>query len=525
MTWELLTHYILPENTMSLVTFAEELIDVFGDDFAMMKGYSQNNPHHSYDLLEHTLRTVENIDPKDLSKNEVLELKIAALFHDIGKPKVARKSKDGNRTVFYNHAKESGSIAYNLLQPLNLDSDVMGRILFFIEHHDDFISFKLNSEEIDKNNFFLKHISIKTVYQKILEVQKLSKEKNQYIPTLRDFELLLRLCVADALSQSLIVVIDGKVVDTQENKLNRFKQILNCLQLIIRANREFCDLHIHSYYSDGTDSPRTLVEKATEKELRAIALTDHNTIDGLDEFVAVAKEKNIDVIPGVEFSTEYRGTELHVLGLFIQEQHYKKIDEYLKEARQLKEQSNILLIRNLKYAGYEVDYDELKMFAQIGGINRAVIARYLFEKGIISSVQEGFKTLLSKKNGYYISPQKPSTIETIKFIKSIGAVAILAHPLLDFSEKELIDFLRVARTAGLDGVETYYSLFSDSQEECLISIAKENSLVISGGSDYHGLGKPHISMGRGIGNLNIPLTVYLNLIENYNFDFIKYAFT
>lgn len=254
MTWDTLTHYIIPNNTMCLLKLnKEELASLFGNDFAVMKNYSQNNPHHSYELLEHTLRTVINIDTKGLSVNETLELRVAAFFHDIGKPKVAQKSKDGKRMVYYNHAKESGSIAFEMLQTLSLDNDTMGRILFFIEHHDDFISFKLNSEYIDKNNPFLKYISIKTVHQKILEVQNFSKENNRYTPTLRDFELLLRLCVADALSQSTTVIMDGKIVDTQENKLKRFRQILSCLKIIINANRECIDSCVNFCCVEDTD--------------------------------------------------------------------------------------------------------------------------------------------------------------------------------------------------------------------------------------------------------------------------------
>lgn len=491
----------------------EDLASVLGENFAMMKGYFQNNPHHCYELLEHTIKTTEGIQYGDLDEFDAVELKIAALFHDVGKPEVAFEKK--GRTVFYNHSRESCELAEKQLKEYNLSGCSLDRILFYIEHHDDFISYKLKAEIDGSKNPYIVPITLETVYKKILETQEECCKRKLYVPSIKDYLNLMHLCIADAKAQNAIVIQDGVIIDSKEQKLVRLNLIFQHIKDIYLAENLECDLHTHSVFSDGTDSPKELVEKAIAQGLRVIALTDHNTIDGLFEFVDVAKKSSIDAVSGVEFSTEYNNRELHLIGLFINHEHYEKVTEYLSEACLAKEESNRKLIQNLYEAGYDVDYEELVKYSSNNNINRAVVGQYLFDKGIINSVQEGFKTLLSKDKGYYIPPRRPSTIKTIRFIKSIGAIAVLAHPLLGFTMDEFEKFLPEAIEAGLDAVETRYSLFSLEQQDYLIKIVKNNQLLESGGSDYHGNGKPHIKLGKGTGSLVVPLSIYLKMIEEH----------
>lgn len=488
-----------------------ELINSFGEEFALMQGYSQNNPHHCFDLLEHTVKTVSETDCVGLNPEDAFELKVAALYHDIGKPKVAFE-KNG-RTVFYHHAIESKRIAYRLLQSLDMDKAALNRILFYIEHHDDFISFKLKTEIKDERNPFIKPITIKAVYLKIQNVQKKAAKDGDYVPSIRDYELLMRLCMADVKAQKAVVYQNGVVIDSLELKLSRLTKIRECILAIKNAENEGCDLHTHSTFSDGTDTPTQLIAKAAAAGLKAIALTDHNTIDGLEEFADSANDFDMDVLPGVEFSTEYAGHELHILAFGIKKSRYGKVSRYLGKFQIAKEESNRKIIRNLQDDNFDVSYEELEEFAPQKNINRAVVARYLVSKGIISSVKEGFKTILSKSAGYYIPPERPSAIDTVKFIRSIGALPILAHPLLDLTLEESERFLPVAKKAGLYGIETYYSLFTAEQQKELLYIAHQQDLLVSGGSDYHGEAKPHILLGSGTGDLFVPLSVYLKLIE------------
>ena len=267
---------------------------------------------------------------------------------------------------------------------------------------------------------------------------------------------------------------------------------------------KYCDLHIHSNYSDGTFSPTELVQLAEEAGLDAIALTDHNTLAGLPEFIAAGKGSPVKAIPGVEFSVEYLNTELHILGLFIQPKDYDQINAMLTDYQQRKEESNIALAKALNAAGYPIDYEAVK--ARTEGIpNRAHFAAELIEKGYLSSIREGCLTILSPTGGFYTPPKRPDALETIAWIKSMGSVAVLAHPFLNLKEPDLRVFLEKAVIHGLDGMETIYSTFDDDLTRRAKALAEEFRLKESGGSDFHGTNKPDISIGIGRGNLAIDL--------------------
>ena len=266
---------------------------------------------------------------------------------------------------------------------------------------------------------------------------------------------------------------------------------------------KYCDLHTHSHYSDGTCSPAELISEAEAKGLSAVVLCDHNTVEGLGEFFAAAKGKAVEAIGGVEFSTDYGEVELHLVGMFITPEHIEAVDVMAAELRRRKDESNIALVENLQRGGYDIDYGELKA-ANPGIINRAHIAAKLVEKGYTGSIKEAFSTLLAKDGRYYVQPKRLDVFETIKFIKSIGAVAILAHPFLSLSEAELRKFLPEATKCGLDGMETLYSEYDEATTELAMRIAHEFGIKQSGGSDYHGARKPGIGLGTGRGDLRVP---------------------
>lgn len=265
-----------------------------------------------------------------------------------------------------------------------------------------------------------------------------------------------------------------------------------------------CDLHTHSTFSDGTDTPTALVALARERGLSAIALTDHNTVAGLPEFLEAAKGTSVRAIPGTEFSTDYRGTELHILGLFLKPEDFGVITERLEDYHRRKEQSNRCLVEKLNAAGYAIDYDRIKNSTPEGQVNRALIAAELTRLGYTESIQAAFKQLLSPKCGYYVPPTRPCPFETIRYIKSLGAVAVLAHPFLNLNEADLREFLKEAVPCGLDAMETLYSTYDEETTAAAKQVADDFGLLHSGGSDYHGGNKPHIQMGIGQGNLAIP---------------------
>lgn len=277
-----------------------------------------------------------------------------------------------------------------------------------------------------------------------------------------------------------------------------------------------CDMHNHSIFSDGTFTPEKLVEIAKESNLSAIALTDHNTILGLDRFLNAPNKGNIELVGGIEFSTDYKGTELHILGLFISKENYDEIEEKVQLDLKRKAQSNIDLVNNLIKKGFDLTYEEIVKTTPNGNINRAVIANYMMHKGYVESVSEAFEKYLNPSNGLYTPPEKLSATDTIEYINSIGAVSVWAHPFLNLKTEEKIrEFLSLAKEKNLDGMEVYYSKFNEEQTEIADKLADEFHLIKSGGSDFHGENKPEIKMGTGKGNLNIPYSVYENLKNRF----------
>lgn len=267
---------------------------------------------------------------------------------------------------------------------------------------------------------------------------------------------------------------------------------------------QFCDLHTHSHYSDGTRAPAEIIVEAAALGLSAVALTDHNTVDGLPEFLAAARSDNLLAIPGVEISTAYGEKELHIVGLFLDPGCFDVLTARLKEANRKKEQSNFRLVQALNRAGYALDYEDIRRHHPDGTVNRATIAAALLEKGYVSTVDEAFKKLLSKKAGYYVPPDRVTSFEAITFLRSIHAVPVLAHPFLNLTEAELRAFLPEAKRCGLAAMETMYSAYSPETTAAARRIAWEFGLAESGGSDFHGDTKPHIRLGTGTGNLAVP---------------------
>lgn len=267
-----------------------------------------------------------------------------------------------------------------------------------------------------------------------------------------------------------------------------------------------CDLHTHSVYSDGTCTPAQLIQAARDAGLSAVALSDHNTVAGLPLFLEAARGSGVEAIPGIEFSTEYEKTELHILGLYIAPEHYGAINALLQNYLVQKEQSNRDLVHRLNQAGIQIDYDEIAAQAA-GRINRAVIGAEMVRKGYCESVKEAFSQWLSEKRGYYIPAKRPDAYETIRFIKSIGAAAVLAHPFLNLDEARLRAFLPEAVKAGLDAMEVYYPVYDVQTTDLARQMAEQFGLLESGGSDFHGQNKPDISIGTGRGNLAIPLSL------------------
>ena len=269
-----------------------------------------------------------------------------------------------------------------------------------------------------------------------------------------------------------------------------------------------CDLHSHSTFSDGTLTPSELVKLAEKQGISALALTDHNTSKGLKEFMEAGKNSSVITVPGCEFTTEWNHTEIHIVCLFFEEQYWPEIEDFMELALIAKINSNHDLINKLNKAGYDVSVEEAESLAKDGNFNRSHIARVLLSKGYVESVAEAFDRLLNEKNGYYVPAKRITSLAAIHFIKTFGATAIMAHPLLNLTPEELKIFLPQAKESGLDAIETHYTEFDEGMTKTAISLAEEFGLKQSGGSDFHGQTKPHISLGTGRGNLFVPYSFY-----------------
>ena len=271
---------------------------------------------------------------------------------------------------------------------------------------------------------------------------------------------------------------------------------------------KICDLHCHSNCSDGTLTPEELIDKAMSLGIGALALTDHNTFSGLERFRKYAEEK-LPVLLGCEFTTEINGKEFHLVGFFSDTKGSEEIQRSIAGQRERKEKSNHDLIDRLIAGGYDLSWEEFCAdVAGIPSVNRVQIADYLLKKGIIPTAKEGFRTLLSPENGFYVEARKLDFFDMIRQIREAGGVSVLAHPLLNTGKERLEELLKQAKDCGLDGTEAYYSTYSIGDTEFMEELCDQLGLIKSGGSDFHGSHKETAEMGSGKGDLAVPFSCY-----------------
>jgi len=271
----------------------------------------------------------------------------------------------------------------------------------------------------------------------------------------------------------------------------------------------YIDLHTHTAKSDGTYTPKELVDYGVKKGLKAIAITDHDTIDGVAEAVHAAKNKEIEIIAGIECSAECMGKEIHLVGLFINIEDSRFLAE-LKHLRQVRENRNNKMIKLLSENNITVELEKLKERFPNSILTRMHFAKYLMEKGYVSDIQAAFDRYLGDKACCYVKKEQPQSKDIITMIKNNGGVPVLAHPLLyHLSEVKLETMIRYLTECGLLGIEVIYSTHTARNESYLYSLAERYGLAVSGGSDFHGTNKRNIDLGSGRGNLRVPEEILL----------------
>jgi predicted metal-dependent phosphoesterase TrpH len=276
------------------------------------------------------------------------------------------------------------------------------------------------------------------------------------------------------------------------------------------------DLHLHSTHSDGTLTTAEIVAKAKSLGLNAVALTDHNTVSGVPAFLSEAEKQGVTAVAGTELSTVYKGRDVHLLGLFIPEEAFPAVTALTEDYLNRKEQSNRDLVARLSADSYKVDYDTIRSATPDGNVNRALIAKALLADGYVPSVKAAFATLLGEGMGYYIPPKRLDFFEAIRFLRSIHAVPVWAHPLQYIDVTTVREALPHAMEAGLLGIEVMHSSYTKATITAAKAIADEFGLLYSGGSDFHGAVKPDVHLGIGSREgteANIPDAYYEKLRE------------
>jgi hypothetical protein len=256
-------------------------------------------------------------------------------------------------------------------------------------------------------------------------------------------------------------------------------------------------------------SPAKVIDLAVDARLKAIALTDHDTVGGIDEAMKRAihyKNKGIDFtfIPGVELSVGYKKRDIHILGLYI-DSGSQNLRSLLKQMVDEREERNLKMVQNFQNDGIQITMEELKEESKDAVITRAHFAKILVRKQYVKTAKEAFDRYLNEDSKYYVNRKFITPEQAIEAILDADGIPVLAHPMLyHLPEEELDQLVERLTKHGLKGIETIYSTYSPEEEETVRQLADKYHLLMTGGSDFHGEVKPDISIGTGRGNLVIP---------------------
>ena len=272
------------------------------------------------------------------------------------------------------------------------------------------------------------------------------------------------------------------------------------------------DLHLHTTASDGVMTPSGIVNYAKSKGLVAIAITDHDTIEGLEEGFLEGERIGLEVIPGIEISAEHSPGSMHLLGFFI-DIHDPILKERLGYLQRARAERNPRMAEKLNKLGIDITFDEVLKASGGGQVGRPHFAQVLIEKGYVRNFQEAFDRFLKKGASAYVEKMRFSAEESIQFINEANGVAVLAHPntlqLNGYSELENL-ILRLVKT-GLRGIEAYYPEHSALEVAQYKTLAERHGLLVTGGTDYHGIEKNGLDIGVGRGEMKLPYSIVENL--------------
>ena len=268
------------------------------------------------------------------------------------------------------------------------------------------------------------------------------------------------------------------------------------------------DLHTHSTWSDGSDTPERLVARAAELGLDAVALTDHDTLEGINEARAAAHEQGIQLVSGTEISCEWPPGTMHLVVLFL-EPAPGPLQDRLRGLQDARSRRNEVIVRRLQDLGIDVRYDEILAEAGSGSVGRPHFAEVMVRNGYVPDVRAAFDEYLAKGKPGYVARERLRPEEAIRLARESRAVPVVAHPhtlgldtAADFAET-----FEMLTAAGLVGVESIYGEYDPDEQARFTDLATRFGLLPSGGSDYHGTYKEGLELGSGRGWLNVPRSV------------------
>ncbi len=315
---------------------------------------------------------------------------------------------------------------------------------------------------------------------------------------------------ANALGVDCILVTFGhQGKDITENSGTVTADSLNDVLNIILDDRAV-DFHTHSTCSDGTLTPTELIKLAEETGLSAIALTDHDSVDGIEEALEASKNTNLEFIPGIEFSVT-ADTEIHIIGLFIDHKNETLLNTIEKTRSQRKNRMEEIC-KKLREHGFDITYEEASKLAGGDFLGRAHIATLMMNKGYVKTVKEAFDMYIGLNKPCYAVKKEITPEDAIKAIRSAGGLAFLAHlHQTKFDNERLYDLLQKLKSYGLNGIEGYYTEYTNENVIEFRTLAQKLGLFYSGGSDFHGSMKPQVNLKTGYGNLHIPYSTLSTL--------------
>ncbi|MEE9368775.1 MAG: PHP domain-containing protein [Pontiella sp.] len=263
------------------------------------------------------------------------------------------------------------------------------------------------------------------------------------------------------------------------------------------------DLHSHSIYSDGTNTPAELVAMAVKRGLTALALTDHDTVGGIVPLLEAAKETAVEPVPGIELSAECSRGTMHILGYFI-DHTCPVLLEKIEQVQKGRHERNLEILKKLNKLGYVLTWEDVTAQAGTDVVGRPHFAQALIKRGHLKTFKSAFDLLLAKGRPAYAERYHYSGSECVDLIRQAGGVSVLAHPAtIHLPDDQFKGVLMGLKESGLSGIEVFCSSYQAKHVKKYSELAAQLDLIRSGGTDFHGKNTPDLQLGIGFGKLRI----------------------